>query len=405
MSDLFKYIEKYGEYSFSELSLNEVDIALFTKLSYLKYENFNIDYQKEYNLMSFLNKKNNIERLTTLKKANLKQEDEIVKANRTLLKLIKNKERYKNLYFTKFEFIKDLEKEEQFASITFINKEKEFKYLFVTFRGTDSSLVGWKEDLNLSYKRVIPSEKDSLIYLKKMLDIYKDNYKVYVLGHSKGGNLALYSASSIDKNYQDYISYVYDFDGPGNLSYFYKKRGYNNIIKKTIKYVPESSVIGRLLENKELKNKIYKYYIVKSDKSGLYQHNVLNWKIKDFKFIKLDDVNDFSKTIKNIFDDWLKKCNYKEREIFVNSFYEVVLNSDAKRIQDLVKTKEQIKKLYLNIKDLDEDIKKEVLLTLKFLKEICADDIISYLKNRFPSKIKSINFKEIIANSKNKSKQ
>lgn len=142
---------------------------------------------------------------------------------------------------------------------------------YISFKGTDKSIIGIKEDLDMSYKD-IPSQKEALRYFEYISDKYTDNF--ILGGHSKGGNIALYSAiyTSFDK--QDRIDKIYNFDGPGFLPEVLNYVGYDNILNKIITILPTSSVIGLLLNRKE------KVKLVSSSNFFVMQHDLYSFEVK-----------------------------------------------------------------------------------------------------------------------------
>ena len=104
----------------------------------------------------------------------------------------------------------DTKTQTQFGAITF-SLDKNNHY--VAFRGTDNTIVGWKEDLNLAVQQEVPAQKRATSYLSDIASKYSG--KLIVGGHSKGGNLALYSVFKAEKSIKDRIEKRVGFDGPG----------------------------------------------------------------------------------------------------------------------------------------------------------------------------------------------
>ena len=102
-------------------------------------------------------------------------------------------------------------REQQFAALTV---ELGDGSIYLSYRGTDDTIVGWKEDLNMGYLEVIPSQTRALEYLGRMTRQYPDA-KLRIGGHSKGGNLSVYAAVKAPAAVQDRIVRVYNNDGPG----------------------------------------------------------------------------------------------------------------------------------------------------------------------------------------------
>ena len=137
--------------------------------------------------------------------------------------------------------------EEQFSAVTILMPNG---MIYVSYRGTDNTIVGWKEDLNMSFKELVPAQTTAKNYLNKIAEKYKDK-QIIVGGHSKGGNLAVYAAAYCEPKIQDRIIKVYNNDGPGFCDKVVNSEEYNRILNKVHTYIPKSSIIGRLLNHKE----------------------------------------------------------------------------------------------------------------------------------------------------------
>ena len=99
--------------------------------------------------------------------------------------------------------------DKQFAAVTYVIPNGP---TVVAFRGTDSTIIGWKEDFMISYTSV-PSQDLALSYAIK--HVGEADGDVIILGHSKGAHLALFAAAHLEEKYQDKLLHVYLNDGPG----------------------------------------------------------------------------------------------------------------------------------------------------------------------------------------------
>ena len=159
--------------------------------------------------------------------------------------IVKDKARYKDLLLRHQVIIFDKENEEQFSSITIVLPDGS---ICVSFRGTDDTIIGWKEDCNLSVYDTVPAQKDAVDYLVSESN-YDKTSKIRICGHSKGGNLAVYSAVSASKEIRDRIIDVYSFDGPGFQSSFFEKEGYFDIKDRIFSICSQNSLVGVLLKS------------------------------------------------------------------------------------------------------------------------------------------------------------
>lgn len=213
---------------------------------------------------------------------------------------------------------------------------------YISFKGTDKSIIGIKEDLDMSYKD-IPSQKEALRYFEYISDKYTDNF--ILGGHSKGGNIALYSAiyTSFDK--QDRIDKIYNFDGPGFLPAVLNYVGYDNILNKIITILPTSSVIGLLLNRKE------KVKLVSSSNFFVMQHDLYSFEVKnnDFKYEK--NLTKISKYTNELMSKLQVSLNDSQKKVIIDNIYNFVENEQIKNLNEI-----SVKSL---IKVIKEKIKKE----------------------------------------------
>ena len=199
--------------------------------------------------------------------------------------------------------------------------------VFVAFRGTDDTLVGWKENFNMSFMQPVPAQVEAKEYLEYIAAHTRG--RIYVGGHSKGGNLAVYAAVKAENKVKERIVAVYNNDGPGFSREFISGEDYREMKDRIFTCVPQSSVVGMLLEHEE------SYTVVKSRQSGLLQHNGLSWEVLGNSFVKLDSVSEDSKVIDSSMKEWLESMTPTERESVVDSLYEALSATNAKTLSDL----------------------------------------------------------------------
>ncbi|MBQ4137189.1 MAG: DUF2974 domain-containing protein [Clostridia bacterium] len=212
----------------------------------------------------------------------------------------------------------------QFSAVTFLLPDRT---LFIAFRGTDDTLVGWKENFNMSFAAPVPAQVSALDYL---IDIaHARRGKIRVGGHSKGGNLAIWAAVNAPARIQRRIIAAYNNDGPGFEERITEKPEYKAIEERLFTFVPESSVVGMLLEHSE------SYMIVKSFQNTLWQHDPFSWVIRGREFIKTDDRSSFSKHTDRVLGEWIASMSYEERRHATDVLFEVLESTGAKTLSDL----------------------------------------------------------------------
>lgn len=250
------------------------------------------------------------------------------------------------------------ENQTQFSAITIKVNEQEN---YISFRGTDTTLIGWKENFNMSFTFPVPAQKSALKYLE---EVSNHSAGTYILGgHSKGGNLAMYAAAFCDAALQDRISTVYNFDGPGFDRKVVSMPEYQRICDKMKTFVPQSSIVGMLLEHEE------QYIIVKSsEKFGVMQHDLSSWEVERDHLCWLDHVTSASRLIDRTLKGWLAEMNISQREKFVDALYSILEKTQAHTLQDLDDRWFECTVIILStLSNLDEDTRKLITEALSLL--------------------------------------
>lgn len=238
----------------------------------------------------------------------------------------------------------DIEYEKQFSATRFWVDEHT---CVVSFRGTDGTIVGWKENFNMTYMAVIPSQFEAGIYLNETCEL-KQAKKVYVVGHSKGGNLAVYASSKLEEKYLNKIVNIYNFDGPGFKEFFYQTEGFIRVREKIKKFIPPQSCVGRILLDD-------KFEVVKSEDKFLMQHWAYNWVIDNNQFVIEENLESISNDIDVTLDEILEELSISERQYVVDSFYKLFLMHDAMYVDDILQNKQETLKLFKNFLSVDKD--------------------------------------------------
>lgn len=207
----------------------------------------------------------------------------------------------------------DIEQEKQFAAICF---QLPNKFCYVSFRGTDSTLVGWKEDFNMAFQYPVPSQKEALDYLGKVAKRTRGN--LYVGGHSKGGNLAVYAAANASASIKKRIKKVYSHDGPGFLESVLESEAFVSIVPYIDKTLPQSSLVGMLMEQQE------NFRVIKSNRFSFWQHDPFSWVLEDNDFVCIDSLTPDARFVDRTINEWLQAHTRDQREQFIDSLYSLV---------------------------------------------------------------------------------
>lgn len=372
MDDLFAYLKWRGDLSFYKCKINELDFALFSQLviiPYLKYINMPMSKTLDSITIEELAKLVSDNKEKFIKIMGLIIPVRII----DLLIIMGNSNRYKHLIISNYEHNISINTETQFTAFCV---DLDIYTRIIVYSGTDDTIIGWKENFNMIITSPTEAQKVATKYLKK----YSENKKVYITGHSKGGNLAIYSSLHIREDIFDRIIKVYAFDGPGlseniNLTDEEKQR-----FKKIYNYVPQTSVIGRLFYHYE--NEI----VVKSCNLGLYQHDILSWEIEVDKFKKLDTRDNDSLYIEQKINKVLDNMSPVLREEFVEIGYGLFMRTKSETLTDLNNNKAKLIKQYLNVNKTDRKIidntLSELLIDKVFVKNIYYVIVEMFEKNK-----------------------
>lgn len=254
----------------------------------------------------------------------------------------------------------DTENAEQFAAITV---ETGDGIIYLSFRGTDDTLAGWKEDFMLAYLPEVPAQRQAVAYARQMAQQYPRR-RLRMGGHSKGGNLAIWASVFVPPNIQRRIVRVWSNDGPGFLADLRKLPEYQRIAERIESIVPESSVVGMLLNHEE--NQI----IVGSSQSGLLQHDGFSWMVMGDHFLRIESLSRQSRISDLALKEWVDRMPVEQKARFVNGLFDVLSASGAETLTDLKDEKlKNAAAMIRAMKDMDKDTREALIYAVKLLFE------------------------------------
>lgn len=199
---------------------------------------------------------------------------------------------------------------------------------YIAFRGTDLTLAGWKEDFNMSFLTPVPAQSMSVHYVEQIFE--KTGAPMMLGGHSKGGNLALYSAINVNDATRDQITRVYSFDGPGLDEKAMNKESYRQIQQRVQSVLPRSSVVGMLMSYHPV------YTVVRSDTIGILQHDAMTWQVKGDHFDTVDRLDLTGQITDRTLHDWIGGMTAQDRQQLVGSIFKVVDTTNAQTLNELI---------------------------------------------------------------------
>lgn len=267
----------------------------------------------------------------------------------------------------------DIIEEKQFAAVTYLIDDET---AYVAYRGTDTTVVGWKEDFNMAFISPIPAQQEGVAYLNSVSR--RLPHKLIVGGHSKGGNIAVYSAMECHPIVQDRIVRIYSHDGPGFKDEIFTSEKYLRIKNRISKTLPQSSLVGMLLYNQE------DYEVVKSKQFWVKQHDPFSWVVDNGDFQYTQGITGGAEHNNKVINQWLSSLDKEKRELFITTLYSVIESMGIVNLSDF--TDEKRKKALTameTVKGIDGETKRFVFETIKSL-------IALYIKNiRLPIKVKN----------------
>lgn len=335
MAGLFDYLDWRGDITLDEAEFNEVDSLILAWLSYVALDGIVPAECSETDTITIEEASAQFIKTHDVEKA-MRETVSFTKSSMLLMQRLAVVPRYRDLKLTGFVNRIDYKKESQFCAMTVLFPKNR---AVVVFRGTDEHLIGWKEDFNMSFLPVIPAQNMALSYYEGVSERLRR--KMYICGHSKGGNLAVYAGVRSSYKARRKIIDIYNHDGPG----FYDLNGlgdaYVDMIPKIHSFVPETAVVGMLLEP------VGEHVVVKSHGKGIYQHDAMSWEVLGPRFVTVEGISGTSRVLNDILKNWLREITVEERATFVDTLYKVLDASQARSINDLNAEKGRIANLML----------------------------------------------------------
>lgn len=350
MGTILDYIKEYGDYSFAQKPINEVDSLILSQFAYLKFDGIvpEIGSKESPVTIGYLNKHQDKDKLFA--------DERYREPNTELFEGMLHSIRFGSLRMNAYANVIETQNETQFSAITFILDDET---VYIAYRGTDETIIGWKEDFNLAFAKPVPGQIRSVKYLNAVADRF--DRKFYVGGHSKGGNFAVYAAMNCRQTVQDRIIKIFNHDGPGFRPEIRQRGNYEQIAERVVKIIPQSSLIGMLMESHA-----DGYKVVESKSFGLFQHNPYTWRVKGERFVQAADIYKSSRFRDDTLNEWILSLEEEQIHSLVDTIYEMVSASEADTLIDFGSDwKKNTKAVVSAFKTLDDE-------TVKMIKKIMS---------------------------------
>ncbi len=319
MANIHEYLTWRGDVPFSVSPFNEVDGLVLSELAYADF----------HGVVAEANERTTIEQARRLfwekhTREEIMAQDSYTKTAPFLLDGMAGKARFGGTVMAHYYDVIDTDVDVQLAALTFYLPDGT---AFVAFRGTDDTVVGWKEDFNLSYMPETEGQRRAAKYLNDHFS--SQSIPLRVGGHSKGGNLAMYAAVCASPEVRSRIIAVYNNDGPGFLKAFTETEAYRDMLPRIICTVPEKAVIGTLLDSEAYQ------HVVRSTASGIFQHDGFSWQVLGNHFVEADGRSGGSLALESTLHQWLADQSEKRRQTFVNTLFSLLESTGRSTIGEI----------------------------------------------------------------------
>lgn len=354
MANIIDYLNWRGDLTFEQVKLNEVDNLILSQLAFIDFSGIvSADPSappitvKQAAMQFFF--ENDIKK---------NQRPGLIISPQTykMFRMMANCKRFADLQLSAYVNEIDFEEEKQFSAITVRFKEK---MSYISIRGTDDTIVGWKEDFNLSFLDEIPSHKRVVEYVNAVIEAQSGNF--YIGGHSKGGHLALYATVKCDPIHKNRIIASFSNDGPGLSHALTELPEYKAAESKFHVYMPQNSVVGMFFENRG------KLRVVKSKQVGVFQHDGMSWQVMGGSFVRENKIgNDAINTI--LLNEKIHSLPIEARKHFVDVLFGMLESTGVKTLSEL--NARSLKNIITMIKTFNDLDKRERELMLLLIAEL-----------------------------------
>lgn len=317
MKGILEYIDNYGDLSFEEKDFNKVDSLILSQFSYLKMDKVvpGVGTMKPSILLKDIAKSDEL--------LGLFSDERYAEENIELFDRMSNSKRFGNIGLNHHIDLVNKKWEMQFSAITC--------YLapgltHVVFRGTDETVIGWKEDFNMAFTKAVPAQTKAVDYLRYVAERIAGDFSVG--GHSKGGNLAVYAAMKCPEEIEKRIIRIDSHDGPGFIREVLEESDFEKIKSRVKKYVPHSSVIGMMLQSQE------EYRVITAKSFGILQHDPFNWVVEEDDFVYRDDIAYRSAINDEAINKWAQNADNDELKTFIGKLFDIFTKSGIDDLND-----------------------------------------------------------------------
>ena len=363
--ELLDYLQWRNDVPLSVSPFNEVDNVIFSYLSYIDFRDLKEDWNGFFDLKELFQdfcEKHSLEEIQTT--------GEFTERAPLLLQEMMAGERFSATKVGYYAEDFDKDKVKQFAALVFLLPDGRN---YISFRGTDKTITGWKEDFLMSCQSETAGAKEAVAYFNKIAPVLEG--ELILGGHSKGGNFAMYAAAFCEAEYKERIVHVYNNDGPGFREEVIQSPEFQELLPKIITIAPQSSIIGQLLSNPA------EQHVIHSTAKGILQHDAMTWEAEKDTLVssELDELSEYAKTT---LGSWLESMDDETRESLCTTAFSLIESTKSETFIEfsgnLMKNMETIWK---EMGKLPEEKKKEIMNALSNLMESSKQAAVSQIKS------------------------
>ena len=362
--ELLDYLAWRNDVPLSVSPFNEVDNVIFSYLSYIDFRDLRENRKGFFDLKDLFRNFCEMHSLEEIKTAG-----QFTERAPLLLKEMMEGKRFLDTKVGYYAVDFDKDKVKQFAALVFLLPDGTN---YVSFRGTDKTITGWKEDFLMSCQSETAGAKEAVGYFNKVAKALEGEF--ILGGHSKGGNFAMYAAAFCEAQHKERILKVYNNDGPGFRDEIIQSEEFQEMLPKILTIAPQSSIIGQLLSNPA------KQHVIHSTAKGILQHDAMTWEVEKDKLVssELDEISQYAKTT---LGSWLETLDDESRESLCTTAFSLIESTKSETFIEfsgnLMKNMETIWK---EMGKLPEDKKKEIMDALAKLMESSKQAAVSQIK-------------------------
>ena len=317
MANIMEYLDWRGDVPFSIDPFNEVDNLILSEIAYTDLEGI-MGSKDEMPLTDVCKKYFSVHTVEEVS-----SRDTFYRLAPMVMKKAAESVRFHDFVLSEYINIIDADKEEQMSALTFTVPG----YMtYVAFRGTDNTIVGWKEDFNLSYMEETPGQKRAVRYLNEQYK--RKDEKLYVGGHSKGGNFAVYAGAFCDDEIREKIVTIYTNDGPGFREDILNTVEYQRILPHVMSIIPNESLVGILLMG------TFTHTVIKSSAHAIAQHDPLTWQVYGNSFVG-SDLSGGSILMDKTVSAWLSELDDSKRQRFIDVLFDMLTATGASTLEEM----------------------------------------------------------------------